>query len=126
MTGFVTLLRRISSCPVNEQRTFKFKGEDFFVDGKLIVERIKAPTLQEVSKLSFNQRQDLDLLTFFVSDVREEQHSKFQAFAATALSFEHIWNCYLKMRKDHPTASHICLGYHLDDEDGTPLQGGGS
>ena len=35
-----------------ERQKFKFKGEEFYVDGKLIVEKIKAPRLSDICQLS--------------------------------------------------------------------------
>ena len=89
-----------------------------------MVERIQPPSLETICALSSKEKENLDLLQFTESDWLEERGSKFKAFVTTAQSIEHIDNCYLKMKKDFMTASHVCMGYRIDDaESSIPVQG---
>ena len=95
---------------------FQFRGEEFYIGGLRVMDKIQPPSLKSVCILNPAKRDMIDLLTFFESSVKVEKESKFQAFAITVYGPEQIDNAYLKMRKDHMTATHICLGYrYLED-----------
>ena len=106
-----------------ERQTFQFKGDEFFVDGIKIVEKIKVPTFQALLELSQHDREMLDLQHFVSSRIKKEKRSSFQAFAATACSESQVETLYLKMKKDFPTATHICMAYRFDGPNDKPLQG---
>ena len=110
--------------PDSQKETFSFQGDQFYVNGKRVVERVQPPTLAQVCALTTKQKEELDLLKFFESSCHTEKGSKFTAYATTALFIQHIENCYMKLRKDFMTASHISMGYQIDDtESTTPVQG---
>ena len=117
------IIKKNAVRPPNEQQKFSFKGDQFFVDGHKVVDAISAPLLQDVLNLNKEQREKLDTYKFFESSVQEEKNSKFFAFSTSISCMDHITEAYLKLCKDFPTASHICLGYRIDAEDGSPLQG---
>ena len=95
--------------------SFSFRGEDFYIDKFKVVDKIQPPSLQDACSLSLTERDTLDRLSFFVSEPKTVKNSKFQAYAISVYSLEQIKAAYLKMRKDHLRATHICLGYRYAD-----------
>ena len=80
------------------------------------MDKINPPPLHAICQLTIEERQQLDLLTFFESAPVVERCSKFQAFAITAFGPDFLNKAYLKMRKDHLSASHVCLAYKYNEE----------
>ena len=100
----------------NEKVKFHFRGMEFFIDDFKIVDKVNPPPLHAICQLSLDERQQLDLLTFFESAIKEEHCSKFQAFAIMVFGPDFLNKAYLKMRKDHLNASHVCLAYKYNEE----------
>ena len=107
----------------NDRQWFAFKGEEFYIDGQKVVELIKPPPLKAIFELTSDKRAELDEIQFVESRVFEEKGSKFIAYATTVFTAEDVDKCYLKMKKDYLTATHISLGYRIDDDNRQPLQG---
>ena len=105
-----------------QQTRFQFKGDNFYVNGQKVVDKVTVPTLKEVLELSPARKSILDLIQFVHSNSVQEKGSTFPAFAAQVENINQIQNCYLKLKSDHMEATHIALGYSLL-EDGERIQG---
>ena len=118
------IIKDNESLPDKDKSTFQFRGEEFYVDKFRVVDKVSAPSLHATCVLTLPQRNQLKLLSFVESSVKQEKNSKFQAFAISIYGIEQLNNAYLRMRCDHTRASHICLGYkYAEDDTSPPLHG---
>ena len=101
--------------PKKAQTRFHFKGEDFFVNGKKVVDKIHVPTMSELFSLTPTTRDTLHMIPLVRSDSVEERESKFQAFGVQVDSIRQVQNSYLLMKDEFMDATHISMGYCLMD-----------
>ena len=90
------------------------KGE-LYVEKNLYVKQITPPTASDLFALTPKQMKIIDNFKIVSSEVVQERGSSFQGYAAEIMSIDEVKQMYLKMKKMHPTATHIAWAYRTVD-----------
>ena len=99
--------------PVLHQMTMEKKGPSLYVNDECYEKQITPPTLKDMLLMNKMEKKEVNAMELVPGDSERVQTSLFQAFACQVKTLEEVKQCYMKLKMEHGSATHIICGYRI-------------